>query len=43
MSWDIAGWVGCEYRPAGETDAGLGWLKRLAGRQDYAARYGTME
>lgn len=22
------GWVGCEYRPAGETDAGLGWLKR---------------
>ncbi len=24
------GWVGCEYRPAGETDAGLGWLKRLA-------------
>jgi hydroxypyruvate isomerase len=25
------GWVGCEYRPAGETDAGLGWLKRLAG------------
>jgi hydroxypyruvate isomerase len=26
------GWVGCEYRPAGETDAGLGWLKRLAGQ-----------
>lgn len=26
-----AGWVGCEYRPAGETDAGLGWLKRVAG------------
>jgi hydroxypyruvate isomerase len=23
-----AGWVGCEYRPAGETDAGLAWLKR---------------
>jgi len=21
------GWVGCEYRPAGETVAGLGWLK----------------
>ena len=19
------GWVGCEYRPAGETNAGLGW------------------
>lgn len=25
------GWVGCEYRPAGATEAGLGWLKRLAG------------
>jgi hydroxypyruvate isomerase len=24
------GWVGCEYRPAGETDAGLGWLRQLA-------------
>ncbi len=24
------GWVGCEYRPAGETDAGLAWLRRLA-------------
>ncbi len=24
------GWIGCEYRPAGETDAGLGWLKRHA-------------
>ncbi|MGH7156107.1 MAG: hydroxypyruvate isomerase family protein, partial [Acetobacteraceae bacterium] len=24
------GWVGCEYRPAGETVGGLGWLKRLA-------------
>jgi hydroxypyruvate isomerase len=22
-----AGWVGCEYRPAGETVAGLGWAK----------------
>ena len=22
-----AGWVGCEYRPAGETVAGLGWRK----------------
>jgi hydroxypyruvate isomerase len=22
-----AGWVGCEYRPAGRTDEGLGWLK----------------
>lgn len=24
------GWVGCEYRPAGETEAGLGWRERLA-------------
>jgi 2-dehydrotetronate isomerase len=23
-----AGWVGCEYRPRGETKAGLGWAKR---------------
>jgi len=23
-----AGWVGCEYRPAAETEAGLGWLAR---------------
>jgi len=22
------GWVGCEYKPAGTTEAGLGWLKR---------------
>jgi 2-dehydrotetronate isomerase len=22
------GWVGCEYRPKGETEAGLGWAKR---------------
>lgn len=21
------GWVGCEYRPAGATDAGLGWAR----------------
>ncbi|MDE2581367.1 MAG: hydroxypyruvate isomerase [Rhodospirillales bacterium] len=25
------GWVGCEYRPAGATEAGLGWLRQLAG------------
>ncbi len=25
-----AGWVGCEYRPAGETVAGLAWMKRFA-------------
>jgi hydroxypyruvate isomerase len=24
------GWVGCEYRPAGGTEAGLGWRERLA-------------
>jgi hydroxypyruvate isomerase len=24
------GWVGCEYRPAGETVAGLGWMQRLS-------------
>jgi hydroxypyruvate isomerase len=23
------GWIGCEYRPKGETSAGLGWFKRL--------------
>src|ERR671922_3123942 len=23
-----AGWIGCEYRPKGETRAGLGWAKR---------------
>ena len=21
------GWIGCEYRPRGEVEAGLGWLK----------------
>jgi len=26
-----AGWVGCEYRPAGETTAGLGWIRDFAG------------
>lgn len=25
------GWVGCEYRPAGETTAGLGWLASYQG------------
>jgi len=25
-----AGWVGCEYRPAGVTEAGLGWREALA-------------
>jgi hydroxypyruvate isomerase len=22
------GWIGCEYRPAAATSAGLGWLRR---------------
>ena len=25
---DYSGWIGCEYRPKGETKAGLGWAKR---------------
>jgi hydroxypyruvate isomerase len=24
------GWIGCEYKPAATTEAGLGWLKRAA-------------
>ena len=27
-----AGWVGCEYRPAGTTEAGLGWFAPWRGR-----------
>jgi hydroxypyruvate isomerase len=27
---DYQGWVGCEYRPVGETVAGLGWRQRFA-------------
>lgn len=27
------GWVGCEYNPAGETTAGLGWLEHYSGRR----------
>jgi hydroxypyruvate isomerase len=23
------GWIGCEYKPAGATEAGLGWRQRL--------------
>ncbi|HWL29240.1 MAG TPA: TIM barrel protein, partial [Burkholderiaceae bacterium] len=26
------GWVGCEYRPAGNTLDGLGWMERLAAK-----------
>ncbi|MGE0417206.1 MAG: 2-oxo-tetronate isomerase [Acetobacteraceae bacterium] len=25
------GWVGCEYRPAGDTVAGLGWIRQFTG------------
>jgi hypothetical protein len=25
------GWIGCEYRPAGETNAGLGWFAPYKG------------
>jgi hydroxypyruvate isomerase len=25
------GWVGCEYRPRGRTEDGLGWLRKVAG------------
>ena len=24
------GWIGCEYRPRGNTSAGLGWMKALS-------------
>ena len=27
-----AGWIGCEYKPATTTEAGLGWRQRLAAR-----------
>jgi hydroxypyruvate isomerase len=23
------GWIGCEYKPASSTEAGLGWIKEL--------------
>jgi hydroxypyruvate isomerase len=25
-----AGWIGCEYKPAAPTEAGLGWYKPFA-------------
>ena len=31
------GWIGCEYRPAQGTAAGLGWLYRLIDRARVAA------
>ncbi|MCE9657751.1 MAG: hydroxypyruvate isomerase family protein [Burkholderiales bacterium] len=30
LGWD--GWIGCEYRPAAATSAGLGWLRRQRAR-----------
>ena len=30
LAWD--GWIGCEYRPAAATSAGLAWLRRQRGR-----------
>jgi hydroxypyruvate isomerase len=24
------GWIGCEYKPAGTTEAGLGWRQQMA-------------
>ena len=30
LGWD--GWIGCEYRPAAGTSAGLGWLRRQRAR-----------
>jgi hydroxypyruvate isomerase len=29
-SLGYTGWVGCEYRPAGETEAGLAWRQRFS-------------
>jgi hydroxypyruvate isomerase len=26
---DYAGWIGCEYKPRGDTEAGLGWIEAL--------------
>jgi len=30
-SLGYGGWIGCEYRPAGATSSGLGWLRRAEG------------
>jgi hydroxypyruvate isomerase len=27
---EYRGWVGCEYRPRGRTEDGLGWLRTVA-------------
>ena len=31
------GWIGCEYRPRGDTSAGLGWLRPYLRARDTAA------
>jgi hydroxypyruvate isomerase len=31
------GWIGCEYRPAQGTAAGLGWMYKLIDRRPQAA------
>ncbi|MGK5020851.1 2-oxo-tetronate isomerase [Janthinobacterium lividum] len=36
-----AGWVGCEYRPASDTVAGLGWREQLMGTAGTAGTGGT--
>ena len=28
-----SGWVGCEYKPAKDTESGLGWLEKIAGKK----------
>jgi hydroxypyruvate isomerase len=27
-----AGWMGCEYHPAAQTEAGLGWMRSFTTR-----------
>jgi hydroxypyruvate isomerase len=27
--WPYEGWIGCEYQPRGDTDAGLAWMEKL--------------
>ena len=34
-----AGWIGCEYKPAAGTEAGLGWLRTAS--PDFAGRVGA--
>ena len=31
------GWIGCEYKPRGRTEDGLGWREALAGRSASSA------